>query len=409
MQTKSEPLDQPFCMLPYTHVMVGMFGEYRICNAQPSNSWVIRDETGSPCSILTHDPHSALRSTNHTRLKDMFGNGIKPSECRKCVYTEQTGSVSLRQSYLNQHHYATWQRGVISLDLRLGNRCNAKCVTCGPTNSNTWYSDWANISGYQEFSADNLLHTNIFYQDGAWIDNNPGLQWSNNDECWQRLKGLATNLTEITFSGGEPLLNFKHITLLKSIISYDRASQVSLIYKTNLSRYPVEFIDVWKEFKSVKLIISMDAVEDAFEYIRYGIIWKDFVYNLNEISNVAMPNFILVIGFTASALSILEASKLHDWLSRNFPNLLDTITVNDVIDPVSVRISCLPRETLAELRQTYNQRIGNWQTEISAALGRVQHLPGYPHYLISRLEKLDRIRNTNWKRSLPSLQTSLGV
>ena len=34
----------PLCILPWTHIMVGMAGEYRICNAQSRANWQIFDK-----------------------------------------------------------------------------------------------------------------------------------------------------------------------------------------------------------------------------------------------------------------------------------------------------------------------------------------------------------------------------
>ena len=94
--------------------------------------------------------------------------GEHPEQCIRCQTEEANGIIS-RRTYetsnwkdsisFEKAAQMTSQEGyldrsknpIIHYDLRFGNRCNLKCRMCGPTDSDSWYSDTVKVWGANTF------------------------------------------------------------------------------------------------------------------------------------------------------------------------------------------------------------------------------------------------------------------
>jgi len=85
------------------------------------------------------------------------------------------------------------------------------------------------------------------------------------------------------FTGGEPLISSDHWNLLKILIEKKLSHKVALVYNSNLTVVKYKNLDIeslWKEFKSVSVMVSFDAIGETFENIRSNAVWADVERNI---------------------------------------------------------------------------------------------------------------------------------
>jgi hypothetical protein len=135
----------------------------------------------------------------------------------------------------------------------MGNYCNLKCRTCGSDLSTTWEDDDAILSKhYKERKVTKI--------------NNIEKEWSAED---------FSNIEEIKFTGGEPMLHPNFIKVLDILISSGRANLITLDIFTNASWVPRDkVISRLNQFGKILINLSVDGVGKVNDYIRYPSEWS---------------------------------------------------------------------------------------------------------------------------------------
>lgn len=219
----------------------------------------------APCCQTSGDylkPISEL--SNPDRFSDLKSENMSPTHpCNKCAVAEYHGLNSYRQGFDRQ---VTPDPGIQFLDIRNSNLCNLKCRYCGPHFSSRWAEELGNSStiSYQNIDS----YKNILFTDS--------LHW-------------------LYFTGGEPLINGEHWALLQEIIDNQQAHRILLTYNTNLTTIKYKdknIIEIWKNFKSVNIQCSIDAVGTPLEYIRSGCNWEKIKSNLTELLEASKKSTI---------------------------------------------------------------------------------------------------------------------
>ena len=65
------------------------------------------------------------------------------------------------------------------------------------------------------------------------------------------------------------------------------SKKIRLKFHTNLTVTPKKFVDIWKEFATVRPNISIDAVDKLYEYIRYPGKWAIVSQNIEDLISIA--------------------------------------------------------------------------------------------------------------------------
>jgi sulfatase maturation enzyme AslB (radical SAM superfamily) len=242
------------------------------------------------------------------------------------------------------------------------------------------------------------------------------------------------NLKQVYFAGGEPLMIREHKWFLEEIIRQGYADKILIRYNTNGLLVDDEIIDLWKQFKKVKVGFSIDAIGDRNYYIRYPSDWATIEKNLHKLDNT--PDNIQVS--IATAIQILNIKHLADFakwkITQNFKkvNLENTvggiqagggiINMHLLYMPTYLSIKLLPPEDKAEVRRIFAE-LANWlhanyrQDEdfwkqnpygwkrwqgilnFMDAEDHTEQLPAFKEYI----EKLEAIRGTDFKATFPEL------
>ena len=300
--------------------------------------------------------------------------GKKHSACASCWKQDDVGIRSRRQivnELASNAGYYNSKVELIKLDYWVGNTCNLACVICGPYASSRWHTDAIALGDNQ----------NIFKITAT--------------EYW---KDLPDTIIDVHFTGGEPLLSKDHNDFLASIKNKEK---VSLTYNTNGTVVPnKKLIELWKNFKTVSLIISFDDIGERFEYQRYPLNWKEFVDNINFLRDL-MPNILMGTFSTIGLLNVFSFPETYDWFLKNFnksyngnPVAYDTHFAHGLSNCETMPLKYQP--ILNELYKGMPERF-NFSKFINFTDDEIN-----PHFF-KYLEKLDKIRGLDYKKVFPYL------
>jgi len=337
---------QTFCVLPWIHFATRPNGDMRLCcSANASGAGenhtvgLVKNEKGQPANFGRETPMSAWNNEYMKDVRLTMLEGKIPASCSKCIAEESRGVASKRiwetgswmedgidvEELIKQTaEDGTIPERLVYLDLRLGHTCNLKCVMCSPHDSSQWVADHKKI--YPLFQAKELK------EQMSWDRKDFNNKWHENPDFWKEMYAQIPNLKQ------------------------------------------VEIIELWKQFKKVKVGFSIDAVGDRNWYIRYPSDWDVIERNLHKLDNT--PDNIQVS--IATAIQILNIKHLADFakwkITQNFKkvNLENTVggiqagggivNMHLLYIPTFLSIRLLPAEDKAEVRRNFAE-LANWLHE----------------------------------------------
>lgn len=240
-----------------------------------------------PCCWSTHKTDLSNIANPYWKSIDTWTPG-----CDVCHQQELSGIHSFRQSSFDIVHTDT--ENIAALDIMLDMTCNAACVICGPHYSTTWATQ------YNKFK---IPITSVDYN----FDQNLQEIFANID---------LTNLQRIKFFGGEPLLTDTHIRVLEKITN---AKNCDIWYTTNGSIIPDQrTLDLWSNFRLVFVEISIDGIDQQFEYIRWPLPWEKIERNIIKLKEIVPINVLFRINHTLNPLNVFYYDRLENWINKNF-------------------------------------------------------------------------------------------
>lgn len=272
--------------------------QLQICG--PKNDWI----AFSPCCLLATTPNdnvTVIHREDLDHVRKIFRDHIhsdRERQCSKCISRESlpNNKIGARKSPRQFGHEilpedAKWG-DIHLLDIRLDNRCNAACVTCGPSLSTLWQRELDMPIHTTQKSTQSLL---------------PMLQ--NIVEDWSHIK-------RVIFSGGEPMLTDTHTKILEM---FPDLSNVEIKYISNGSLFPDdECLKIWKRAKRINLSISLDGTGEQYNYIRFPLEWDSVsknVYRLLDLFSSDFPTSEIGITCTVNSLNLLYIDNMDRWFN----------------------------------------------------------------------------------------------
>ena len=300
------------CVLPFIHLATHPNGVVTpCCQSDMTNGFSFsKDEN---LNILGKESLQQIsNSKNFCDIRIKMLNGEQPKECAGCYKLERTGEISKRM-YENDKYPHTLvelgekvdENGALKhlnykfVELRIGNVCNLKCLTCNPMSSTKWNEDVAQLpekfqSGY--YSLDKSFST--WYKDQRWYD---------------ELLDNSADLEEIYINGGEPMLIKEHLYFLQKLCDLGLNKKVRLLYSINLTLITPKVIDLWKQFKKVQLNVSIDDLGKRNDYIRYPSNFNIIEANLDLLNG----NFFdIKIIQTVSVLNVFNLGTFYEYFTE---------------------------------------------------------------------------------------------
>lgn len=277
------------CGLLESQVYVATTGQYRLCcvSMEPNNK-----ET-----VFTHTPHEWKNSELHMSTREQLKNDVWPSSCVKCQELENNGLISKRLKP------ETYGPGLSHLDLRFGNSCNLKCISCWSGSSSSIAEEAIQMHKKGEYR----VHPNSNLENFNWASE------------FILNKIDLSEVKEIYLTGGEPMMVKRLPEFLQKL-----DKNIRLRFNTNCTIWNPKIEKLLREFKSVSMALSLDAVDRRIDYIRYGSDWTSVEENVKKYADFCNVD----ITPTISVLNASFVETIKEYAEKNNFGYYENILIN---------------------------------------------------------------------------------
>jgi len=400
---------------------------------------IVKNADGKPANLNHTDLQSAWNNEYMRRIRRDMLSGKVPPSCTKCFKEEKAGHNSKRNWETAYWSARTSVEGLVAatrpdgevearikyVDLRLGSKCNLKCIMCSPHDSSRWVGDWRKL--YPKIQNANLREI-MQWDNNGQIDG-ASYDWHiQNPQFWDQLRAQLPDIDQLYFAGGEPLIIDEHYDLLRECIRRGEASHIELRYNSNGLHLPEELFELWSHFRNVRFHFSLDSVHDMNHYIRFPSEWAVVETNLRRLDE-SPANIEVTIACAVQALNIYYIPELIEWkLSQGYkkinpwPRGAGLINFHLVYHPAMLNVKVLPawfKQKVREKYETYVKQLGSRFANspdfaknsygLPRLLGLVKfmesedwsnRMPEFREYI--RL--MDEIRGTHFAQTFPEMQ-----
>ena len=371
-------LDKNFCVIPWTGFELEPNGNVKNCI-------ISKDNIGN---IYQNSIQDIIKG--NAKIKQDMLEGKYPSNCNGCYLqekhrTKNFESISSRLYYAKEIGTSVSKELLDSkdnfelkhVDLRWSNACNQACVYCSADYSSKWASELGKKVPHNQQSIDRVK-----------------------EYVFSNIK----NLTNVYLAGGEPLLMKQNQEFLQLL--YKENPDVTLRVNTNLSKTDTKIFDQLCQFKNVHWTISVETIEQEYEYIRYHGNWQDFLSNLNIIKKLPHRISFNMLYFILNYKSIFDCVEYFQ--KQGFHN--NSFVIGPLFTPLYLNILNLPKHIVDELIGILKNRIDEkpgfllengyqnllqylTETEFYANIDNTQ----------KELKKMDQRRNIDSSKVFPKL------
>lgn len=270
---------------------------------------------------------------------------------------------------------------MVTLDLKLGNLCNLKCVMCDGKSSSQLMSEFK--TNREKFGA-----LNFFKKPPIEID----FEWPLTESFKNFLNQFKDRARWIKFTGGEPTLIPYVIDLLAEI---PNPELVTVSLTTNATRINSKLLSVLSRFKVVWISASIEGTGQDNEQIRYLSKWSEIEHNillLKQLDNVYFNiNYVFQCFSVRTLIPVLNWCEQHNLTLQN--QVLegpDYLTINSVDSTVVGDF----QQQLQQLQLKNNQAVVDQVLEL---LKVHRFDPELKEQQLQYLSTLDSIRGTDLK------------
>lgn len=380
LRTKEQLLNSKVCVLPYTHIATHPDGNVTLCcESDKTNGMDRARNKNTSVNLNWHSPNEVLSCGYYKEVREQMENGQEPKACTKCYELERRGAQSKRvyeiNEYFTRNTFFSTKLSVFPefIELRLGNTCTLKCITCNPISSSSLRPVFNELKELQ-FIPKSLINPDM------------NVDWTEKTQFWDDLFRSGSNIKKIYINGGEPTLIKQHWRFLTMLVKSGQAKNIHLQYNINLTQMKQEWLELWAQFKRVDLGMSIDDIEQRNEYIRFGSKWDTTLGNLKKVVEFQDGHIVKYITQTISALNAgyIDTSR-HFFMNEVG---VDVVT-NVVTDPFFMNPSNMPA------------RVKDWYLSRDTNGILVPHLSKQStdssSQLVEYLDTLEKKRSVRWR------------
>ena len=298
--------------------------------------------------------------------------------CWACQGNELAGQTSFRTGMLEKFGAKKNLSGPQRLDLLFDISCNLACRTCGPASSTYWQR--------------HLKEHKIEFSSTSPI--------SRADEMIDVLKTLdLSNLEMVVFCGGETLMGNAYWRVAEAIADLcpHAKDKIVLCFQSNGTQtVDTKYFPVIERFHLITINISLDGTNERFEYLRWPASWNQVADNINNLRETLPVNTMFLIEETISIFNLYYQNELASWTKNNF----STNRLGDHIN--HTRHVANGVFSLDNLSQNYVDSIRSTNL-INLVKPDWQENPHQIQKMITEVEKFDKIRNQDWRKTFPEV------
>ena len=258
------------------------------------------------------------REYKKARLETL--SNIWPKGCHLCEKAEKVVNRSMR--YQQQETYEanldpiqpdiTKDYKIQKFKIDFSNACNLRCTMCSPHRSTGWFKDAKMLmdSDLTRKEVSRAVHITEKVKGEPYTIEKYGLPSSVVDDNLDII--LDTKMIDI--SGGEPFYTPQFKYLVDKLVEHNYKGRLKII--TNLTLLDQEYIEKLKNIDTT-LIVSMDATDDLYEYVRPSTPFGK--YKGNDIQNKIIElkhehGFDMAISYTPQLLNVYNIQDYINWL-----------------------------------------------------------------------------------------------
>jgi len=377
----TDNISKSFCIMPWTGIATTPSGGVRPC------CWMDNTENYRG-DISKYESSDYLKA-----VKDKFLKGEYPKSCGRCEWNDNNGFMSKRtrenSSWLSRNSIDDYEKpGYSVVDLRLSNRCNMLCITCGPKSSSSILDEVRSNPDHQDHYVEIRNKVSKF-------DLASPYSFKDIDDLFDKISPGS----RIYFTGGEPSLIKSTYAILEKLVAKGYNETVTLEFNSNFQAFNYKWIEMLKNFKGI-MMPSIDAVGSQAEYIRYGSTWSSIDTNVRRFMTEC-DMFRVVIQPTVSILNVFYIQDIIDW-ADTMPALVEVSLQNRLHDPKYFDIRNLPKD----LKSKAIDYLGAINHKHINDIIEHARLPGDDAIwskFLENMAKVDKVRNTDWKEILNEL------
>ncbi|WP_019603342.1 twitch domain-containing radical SAM protein [Teredinibacter turnerae] len=312
-------MSKTYCTAPFVHMNIANDGNVTPCCTSTRSFGNSKRQSLS--DIWSGDQMEQFR-------EEILG-GKQVEGCEICYQLEDSGADSFRlrwnRSFILKYIQDPRLRSdtPLCIHVHFSNICNLKCRMCWHGSSSSWFNDAKKL--------------NLTVSDKALITSD-GAQ-----RMVDQLDPFIDKAVEFYFAGGEPLMMHQHYELLQRLIDRGRTDAI-IGYNSNMTLLHLkdwDVIELWKQFKSVNVAISIDEVDERTPYLREGSDFETIRNNAMRIKREA-PNVYMRVSPTITLLNIFNVTNLLKRIVSEGICRYEDITLNIVQEPKYYNIRLLP-------------------------------------------------------------------
>jgi MoaA/NifB/PqqE/SkfB family radical SAM enzyme len=133
----------------------------------------------------------------------------------------------------------------------------------------------------------------------------------------------------------------------------EKNPNVHIRVNTNLSKTGTKVFDLLCQFKNVHWTVSVESINDEFEYIRYGGIWEDFLTNLDIISKLEHKLTFNMVWCLFNFRSIFDCIEFFQ--KKGFHN--NSFIITALYGPEWIDSRQLPESVLQSIKELTQAKI----------------------------------------------------
>ena len=341
-----------FCILPFMHLATHPDGRVTPC----CESKLYARDNSEDMYLGRHSVDEIRNNNEFKKLRKDMLSGKLNSSCNFCYKKEEAGLESKRIRENKNYNldysnvdYLT-KLPLHAVELRLGNVCNAKCVICHPGSSSKWNEDITDEIKAIDENYEKTVITNT---------------WFREDNFYDSLLEKSNDIKHIWFNGGEPLLIKEHFKFLRKLTKLDISKNITLEYHSNGTLISEKVIELWKNFKNVKITLSLDDILDRFYYARFPLTF-DKVENGIKLLKTNSIHYDIIP--TINLLNVYNSTNIYEYFVDNyskecmfnylrFPKFQSIANLPEKIKEKILKQSRLPEKLYSELEyELYSEK-----------------------------------------------------
>jgi len=376
--------NKSLCPLPFAGLYIEPSGDVKCCSISKQTLGNIHTQ-----SIEDLINGETVKSIRRDMLEEKF-----PSNCNEC-YEKERNFKSINFNQISNRLYHIGKLGTApiklyedennfelqQLDVRWRNTCNGACVYCGPELSSRWAIELNDTKRMTKQAMSNSI-----------------------EYVYDHIDTVKT----LYLCRGEPMMMKENVKLVKIIA--ETRPELDIRINTNLSNLNNPVYETIKDLPNIHWILSAEASEDRFEYIRYPLSWTNFINNFKVIKK--LPHKISM----NMSWNILNSFGIFEFIDLMIENGLheNSFVINPVLDPKYYNILNLPQEAINVIKKEATKRHGrlhdpfmlkySYEAIIKHCNKPIMHKQ---QELKQQLEMLDARRSLDSKKVFPELYERL--